>query len=110
MKPINFKEATKVLQRPSTMTDAECASLHVWSDGKQCVSYIETFCLGKSENPFRWQSVPWGQRWWNATAGVCYRGKPFQPIVGNCKHHRVSWRCGSLYRNRNQDGVEQHQR
>ena len=38
MKPINFKEATKVLQRPSTMTDAECASLHVWSDGKQCVS------------------------------------------------------------------------
>lgn len=38
MKPINFKEATKVLQKPSTMTDAECASLHVWSDGKQCVS------------------------------------------------------------------------
>lgn len=38
MKPINFKEATKVLQRPSTMTDAECASLHVWSDGNQCVS------------------------------------------------------------------------
>ena len=38
MKPINFKEATKVLQRPSTMTDAECASIHVWSDGKQCVS------------------------------------------------------------------------
>lgn len=38
MKPIKFKEATKVLQRPATMTDAECASLHVWSDGKQCVS------------------------------------------------------------------------
>lgn len=38
MKPIKFKEATKVLQRPATMTDAECASLHVWSDGKQCIS------------------------------------------------------------------------
>lgn len=38
MKPIKFKEATKVLQRPATMTDAECASLHVWSDGNQCVS------------------------------------------------------------------------
>lgn len=38
MKPIDFKQSTKVLQRPSTMTDAECASLHVWSDGKQCVS------------------------------------------------------------------------
>lgn len=38
MKPIKFKEATKVLQKPSTMTDAECASLHVWTDGKECVS------------------------------------------------------------------------
>lgn len=38
MKPINFDGATKVLQRPATMTDAECGSLPVWSDGKQCVS------------------------------------------------------------------------
>lgn len=38
MKPIKFKKATKVLQKPSTMTDAECASLHVWTDGKECVS------------------------------------------------------------------------
>lgn len=38
MKPIDFKQSTKVLQKPSTMTDKECASLHVWSDGKQCVS------------------------------------------------------------------------
>lgn len=38
MKPIDFKQSTKVLQRPSTMTDNECASLHVWSDGEQCVS------------------------------------------------------------------------
>lgn len=38
MKPIDFSQSTKVLQRPSTMTEKECASLHVWSDGNQCVS------------------------------------------------------------------------
>lgn len=38
MKPIDFPQSTKVLQKPSEMPDKECASLHVWSDGKQCVS------------------------------------------------------------------------
>mgnify|MGYP006966148151 FL=1 len=38
MKPIDFKQSTKVLQRPSTMTESECQSLPVWCDGKQCVS------------------------------------------------------------------------
>ena len=38
MKPIDFPQSTKVLQRPETMTDAECTSLHVWNDGKQCIS------------------------------------------------------------------------
>lgn len=38
MKPIDFPQSTKVLQRPSTMTEQECQSLHVWNDGKQCVS------------------------------------------------------------------------
>ncbi len=38
MKPIDFSQSTKVLQKPSTMTDSECQSLHVWNDGKQCVS------------------------------------------------------------------------
>lgn len=38
MKPINFPQSTKVLQKPSTMSTSECGSLHVWSDGKQCVS------------------------------------------------------------------------
>ena len=38
MKPIDFKQSTKVLQRPSTMAESECQSLPVWSDGKQCVS------------------------------------------------------------------------
>lgn len=38
MKPIDFKQSTKVLQRPSTMAESECQSLPVWCDGKQCVS------------------------------------------------------------------------
>lgn len=38
MKPIKFEQATKVLQKPGAMTDDECSALHVWSDGKQCVS------------------------------------------------------------------------
>lgn len=38
MKPIDFPQSTKVLQKPSTMSDNECTSLHVWNDGKQCVS------------------------------------------------------------------------
>lgn len=38
MKPIDFKQSTKVLQRSSDITDDECASLPVWSDGMQCVS------------------------------------------------------------------------
>lgn len=38
MKPIDFPQSTKVLQRPSTMAESECQSLHVWNDGSQCVS------------------------------------------------------------------------
>lgn len=38
MKPIDFKQSTKVLQRPSTMAESECQSLPVWNDGNQCVS------------------------------------------------------------------------
>lgn len=38
MKPTNFKQSTKVLQRLSTMAESECQSLPVWFDSKQCVS------------------------------------------------------------------------
>ncbi len=38
MKPINFKESNEVLHKPSNMTDKECGSLHIYSDGKQCIS------------------------------------------------------------------------
>lgn len=38
MKPVDFKESTKVLTKPSQMSDSECGSLPVWSDTKQCIS------------------------------------------------------------------------
>lgn len=38
MIPTDFKEATKVLTKPASMTDEECGSLSVYSDGLRCVS------------------------------------------------------------------------
>ncbi len=38
MKPIKFPEANKELVKPKGMTDEECGSLPVWSDGQMCVS------------------------------------------------------------------------
>lgn len=38
MKPIKFKQATKNLIKPSTMTDEECGSLWVYNDGMQSIS------------------------------------------------------------------------
>lgn len=38
MQPIKFKEANKDLLKPEGMTDAECGSLPIFTDGKQCIS------------------------------------------------------------------------
>lgn len=38
MRPIEFPEQTKILQKPKDMTDEECQPMAVWSDGKQCIS------------------------------------------------------------------------
>lgn len=38
MKPIKFKQANKNLLKPDSMTDEECSSLWVHTDGKQCLS------------------------------------------------------------------------
>jgi len=38
MKPIKFEEATKNLSKPDSMTDEECSSMWVYSDGQQCIS------------------------------------------------------------------------
>ena len=38
MKPIDFKEANRTLGKPKNMTDEECNSLRVFTDGEQCLS------------------------------------------------------------------------
>lgn len=38
MMPEDFKEANVTLLKPESMTDKECSSLRVYTDGKQCVS------------------------------------------------------------------------
>lgn len=38
MKPIDFPQSTKVLQKPEKMLDTDCQPLPIWSDGKECVS------------------------------------------------------------------------
>ena len=38
MKPIKFKEANKNLLKPQDMTDEECSSLWVYTDGRECIS------------------------------------------------------------------------
>lgn len=38
MKPIKFDEANKNLLKPPNMTDEECSSLWVYTNGTQCIS------------------------------------------------------------------------
>lgn len=42
MKPINFKESNLVLTHPADMTEENCKSLHVFSNGQVCVSVWNT--------------------------------------------------------------------
>lgn len=38
MKTVKFDEANKNLLKPETMTDKQCCSLWVYTDGNQCIS------------------------------------------------------------------------
>ncbi len=38
MKPIKFPESNRELGKPSNMTDEQCGSLPVFTDGVQCIS------------------------------------------------------------------------
>jgi hypothetical protein len=38
MKPINFSQSNKNLLKPEGMTDEECGSLPIYTDGGQCIS------------------------------------------------------------------------
>jgi len=38
MTPAKFKESNRTLRKPDSMTDEECGSLEVYTDGMQCIS------------------------------------------------------------------------
>lgn len=38
MKPINFDESNRTLQKPAGMTDDECGPLPIFTNGEQCIS------------------------------------------------------------------------
>lgn len=38
MKPKHFKESNHILAKPSALTDSECGSLSVFSNGRECIS------------------------------------------------------------------------
>lgn len=57
MKPIDFTEANKVLQKPESMTDEQCVPLPVYTNGEQCVS-----CWQASWKE-RWRFLFTGQVW-----------------------------------------------
>lgn len=38
MEPINFEQSNKTLLKPESMTDEECSSLHIYTDGEYCIS------------------------------------------------------------------------
>ena len=37
-RPTSFPESNKTLTKPDSMTDAECSSLPVYTDGRECIS------------------------------------------------------------------------
>ncbi len=64
MEPMKFDESNKDLLKPQGMTDEECGSLPVWTNGKECISCwkmnwrerLSALCFGKI-----WLSVLSGQ-------------------------------------------------
>ena len=63
MKPTNFPESTKELSKPEGMTDEECESMHVFTDGKQCIS------KWKMSFRERWKALFKGHVWIGVHSG-----------------------------------------
>lgn len=63
MKPIEFKHQTKVLNKPENMTDEECQSLPVFSNGKQVIS-----CWAMTWKE-RFQALLFGKVWLSVYSG-----------------------------------------
>lgn len=64
MNPISFKESNRTLTKPDTMTDDECSSLEIYSDGQQCIS------CWKMSFKERLQAVLFGKIWIGVVSGL----------------------------------------
>lgn len=64
MIPVKFPEANKNLLKPHNMTDAECSSLWVYTDGMQCIS-----CWKLSWKQ-RLKALLFGKVWLSVRSGV----------------------------------------
>ncbi len=69
MNPAPFKESNRTLRKPDSMTDEECGSLDVFTDGKVCISCWQ---LSFAE---RIQLLLFGRLW------LCIVSGPTQPPV-----------------------------
>ena len=74
MEPIKFKEANKNLLKPSSMTDEECTSLWVYTEGKECIS-----CWKMSFRQ-RIMALVYGKVWLSVLSGVTQ-----PPVWLDCK-------------------------
>ena len=63
MKPVSFKEQTKILQRPPTMPAEQCIPLPVYTDGTVC---INCWKLSLME---RLMAAIWGRVWLSVLSG-----------------------------------------
>ncbi|RPJ28026.1 MAG: hypothetical protein EHM33_05970 [Chloroflexi bacterium] len=73
MEPKKFEQANKTLTKPSNMTDEECGSLPVFTDGKVCIS------LWKMTWRERFSALFFGKLWLFVHSG--YTQPPVAPMV-----------------------------
>ncbi len=69
MKPLEFEQQSAILAKPNNMTDEECGSLPIYSDGVYCVS------LWRMSWRERLSSLFFGRAWL-----LVYSGKTQPPI------------------------------
>jgi len=63
MEPIKFEQANKELLKPLGMTDEECGSLPIYTDGKECIS------LWKMTWRERFSALFFGKIWLSVHSG-----------------------------------------
>ena len=79
MTPANFEESNRTLTKPRDMTDEQCTSLPVWTDGEHCLSCWQGTWLERLQFLFTgklWLWVHSGETQPPVAVGTQY---PFQP-------------------------------